>query len=400
MPAIEKTRLDMQRRLVRIANAVLDLEPYRPRTGGAQAEGHCPGISSLDRGEYVMEPSPAAINAIRDFLGRRPISWYPDPDASELRTRLSEYVSLPQDYISCYAGSRLAIEHVFRTYLEAGTEMVISGPVVHSIRVAVRCTGARTIEVEYSDQFNPLIENLVNSITPRTRAIYVGNPNEITGTVFGEAELVFLLAYAERTMIIVDEEYFEFSGRSIADLVARFPNLTVVRSLSKGFGLTSLKAGYILTDPGNLQFIHRIKGENGPDAVAQIAALAALENLDCTREYVADIHQSKKMLGNSLPEIGYQFRMTPADFILLKVADSVYAANFLKSENIQALDLSFANSLKGFLRISIGTPKQTDILLLALSRSAERLATGLNRNRIVEQPGRTKKKSKIPVSAT
>jgi histidinol-phosphate aminotransferase len=389
----------MQRRLVRIANAVLDLKPHKA------SEGRYPrlndmrsGILKLDRNEATVGPSPATIEAIKNFITNRPLNWFPDPDAEELKVKISEYISQPPDYISCYGGTDMALEHLARTYLEQGTEMVISGPVFSSVPVAARSTGARVIEVCHPDTFNPGIETIVEHIGPRTRVIYISNPNDPTGALFSEAELVFLLAYAENVMIVVDESYFEYCGRSAIDLVKRFPNLTIVRSFSNAFGLASMGVGYIISDAQNLDFIRRVKTGYGLSSVAQVAALAALENLDYTREYIVAVNQSRKILSSNLPEIGYEFQMTPANFFLLRISEPEEATGFLEQEGILVRNLNGIEQMGGYLRVTIGTPEQTDGLLLVLSRMAERFATGFNRNRVIERAGKSVTRLKKPVS--
>ncbi|MEE9555087.1 MAG: histidinol-phosphate transaminase [candidate division Zixibacteria bacterium] len=388
----------MQKRLVRVANAVLDLEPYESERRSPNVPSSHSGLLKLDRNETTTGPAPSVIESIKDFLNTKPLNWYPDPDASELKEKIAEYAALPTGYINCYAGVGLALEHIFRTYLETGTEVVISGPVSDDIMKSAQSTGARVVEIDFENPFEPKIEEIVNRITSRTRAVYLKTPNEYTGASFNEAELVFLLAYAERTMIIIDEEFFEFTGRTMADLTARFLNLTIIRSFSGAFGLASLKAAYIITDPENSSFLNRIKGENGPDSIAQIAALSALDNIDYTREYAVGINQSKKALTDNLPDIGYNFRMTSGNFMLLEVSDNAEYIESLDKQGIWVMDLSGMNGLRRFLRITIGTPEQTDKLLLTLSRMAERFATGYNRNRVANAENRIKGEIKKPVS--
>jgi histidinol-phosphate aminotransferase len=328
----------------------------------------------LDGSKAAYQPSPGVAAALNDLLGDKPLNRFPDTDAEELRAKLSEYVLLPPDHISCYAGGRIALEHIFRTYLESGTELIVNSPAPPEVRIMAQSTGARVSEIEHPDPFCPGIENIVNGISTRTRAVYIGNPNEYTGSVFSEAELVFLLAYAERTMVVIDEDYFEFSGRSVVDLTARFPNLAVIRSFSKGFGLASLKAGYIVTGPENLQFIHRIKNDSGPDCISQAAARAALDDLNFVREKMVSLNISKKAIAGRLIAMGYEFRMAPANFFLLKVSDSMKATELLEKEGIRVTDLSDIKGLEGYLRITIGTEEQSERLLVLLDGMAGSLS--------------------------
>jgi len=248
-------------------------------------------------------------------------------------------------------------------------------------------------EVLHDDLFSPGLEAIINNIGKRTRILYIGNPSEYIGSFFTEAELVFLLAYAEHTMMVVDESYFEFSGFTVADRVKKFPNLAIIRSFSHAFGLAGLKAGYVITDPENLSYINRLRSENGIDSFSQIAAEAVLNDPDYMREYVNTVDRSRRLISSNLPEIGYDFYNAPANFFVLRVSDPVSACEFMKNNGVYVKDLSDVKQLEGCIRITIGSPEQTDRLLLLLSRMAERFATGFNRNRIVKPLSRLDKKT-------
>jgi histidinol-phosphate aminotransferase len=378
----------MQRRLVRVANAVLDLEPYHPSNQKPLFLDPALHPLKLDWNESTIPPAPAAVEAIKEFILNGPLNWYPDVEARELRNKLSSYVSLPVDCISCFGGSDMALEYIARTYLEPGTEAIMSAPTYDNFRVFAQSTGASVTPVYHDDHFDPKVETLINHIGPRTRMIYICNPNNPTGGLLTEAEIVFLLAYAERTMVVVDEAYFEFCSRTVADLVNRFPNLVVVRSFSKAFGLAALRVGYALSNPANLEFINRIKVGKNLNALAQAAAVAALDSLNYVREYIVGVNQSKKILTQNLAQIGYRFRLTPANFFLLEVSEARQAIELLEEEGIFVRDQSRVPGLEGYVRVTIGTPDQTDRLLLTLSRLADKLATGANRSAMVETVNR------------
>jgi histidinol-phosphate aminotransferase len=290
---------------------------------------------------------------------------------------------MPVEYIGCYPGTEAALDYICRTFLEPGT-----GPVFRQKLIAARTTGASLIEIRHEDPFSPGIEPVIDSIGKRTRLLYIGNPSDTIGSFFTEAELVFLLAYAEQTMVVVDESYFEFSGLSAIDLVKKFPNLAVIRSFSHAFGLAALKAGYIVTDPENLNYINRLRSEKNVDAVARIAAEAVLDDTGFMLDYVKAVDQSKKMVSASLPEIGYEFYVAPANFIILKVSDSAAAVDFMKNNGVKVRDLSDIRQMGEYIRITIGESETTDNLLLLLSRMAERFATGFNRNKSVKLSSR------------
>jgi histidinol-phosphate aminotransferase len=377
----------MEMKLVRVANTVLDLEPLKEISPIVEANPE-PALLKLDANECTVGPSPAVYEAIESFLHNRPLNWSPNSEADRLKEGLARYVSLPKEAISCFEDSSAADICIARTYLESGTGVVISGPSRDSFKIAAKSTGANVCEVVHDNPADPQIEAIINQIGPRTRLVYIPNPNDISGAMFSEAEIVFLLAYAEGCMVVVNEEHFEYCGLTVADLIMRFPNLIVKRSFAKAFGLGSLPTAYILTDSENLEFINRMKISGNPDAFHQVAATAALEDVTNMRRNMTELNRSRKILYESLPEIGYEFQITPANFFLLKVPDTESATAFLAREGVLVRALSSNDQLEGYLRVTIGTTEQTDRLLMVLSKLAEKMATGYNRHsfiRAIEQ---------------
>jgi len=369
----------MEKRLVRVANAILDLE----RSDAIETAALPDDLLKLDSTESTVGLSSMTREAMKRFIDSPELEKRRDYDV-KLAEKIACYLSLPADNIRCFGGSGQAFDNVARTYLEAGTEIVVNSPASEGITNTASSTGARVIDVWHDNPFETYIEALINSIGPKTRLVYIANPNEYSGACFTEAEIVFLLAYAERIMVVVDEKAFEFCGHSVADLITRFPNLVVIRSFSGAFGIGCAPLEYIITDSDNLSFIDRIGSDINKGLLSQVAALAALDDQSSMREYVDAVEESRKMLWQSLPESGYEFHLASANYFLLKVSDSGRAAKLLLADGILIKRLGAKEKLDGYLRITLGTPAQTDRLLLSLSKHASRLATGFNRNRIPE----------------
>ena len=376
----------MQKRLVRVAGPVLDINP------GPTANRRYPRLTDLrsavlklDRNEMTTAPSPRVIEALHKAIATRPLNLYPDSDAEDLRTKISEYISMSPDYVCCFGGDDIALDSIVRTYLDKDTDIVVNSSDFSSIRHSAASAGARVIDVFHDNPFRPGIESLIEKIGPRTRMIYISNPDDSSGAMFSQAEIVFLLAYAERIMVVVDEAYFEYSGVSVVELTRRFSNLAVIRTFSKAFGLAALRAGYVISDPENLEFIARIRPAVSMGVPDQMAAMAALDDPDYTREYVAQIRRSKEILSSRLPEMGYEFSISPANFFALRVSYAAEAAEALQQEGILVESLAGVKQLENYLRITIGTPDQMDRLLLVLSRIADRFATGLKKNGFIDR---------------
>jgi len=202
--------------------------------------------------------------------------------------------------------------------------------------------------------------------------VYICDPNNPTGAMLSEKEIVRLLELSPQQMFVIDEAYFEFCNQSVAELVLRYSNLVVVRSFSKAFGLAALRIGYVLSDPDNLEYIHRIKVGKNVNFLAQIAAVAALEDLSYTERYIQEISHSKEMLSKGLREFSYEFHITPANFFLIRFKSPKEAILALEEKGIFVRDRSTVPQLEGFVRITIGTTSQTERVLEVLSKLAIR----------------------------
>jgi histidinol-phosphate aminotransferase len=362
----------MEKRLVRIAGALLDMMPQATESGIADI-GSEPNIA---RARYDV--SQAVVNSVNDYLSGNNRGGI--EESGKLRERVAKYVSLPVENARCFSSPETAIETIARTYLEHGAEVVINSPAHKEIAIAAQGTGAKVINIASDSPANPQIETVINHIGPRTRMIFIENPNHVTGAMFSEAEIVFLLAYAESSMVVVDERYFEFSGRTVSDLVKRFPNLMVIRNIAEVHGMGPLCAGYIISDAENLEFVDRIAPSDPNAALAYRAAEAALNDPDCLQRNRVSIERARKLLGQYLPEIGYESISTPTDFLLLKTANMEFALRLFTDSGFRAEPINGIENLTNFVRVELGLPESAETLLMELSLAAGHLATGYNRN--------------------
>ena len=372
----------MQKKYVRIANAILDLEP-RDIDAGSLTSDKNDNTAKSDRSGPIAVADPEVISVLKDRLDGGLLSNSYDPEAVDLRAEISRYTGILPEFIGCFAGEEDALGYISRTFLEPGTEMVVSGPVRAERLITARSTGAAIKAVQYDDPLSPGIEPLIDTIGNRTRIIYIGNPSDTIGSFFTEAELVFLLAYAEQAMLVLDESCFELSGFSAAEFVKKFPNLTVIRSLARPFGLAGMRASYVISDPENIGYFDRLRSDAGIDGVTQAAAFLALERRLYKNDYFQELKTARRNLSSMLPELGYDFFIAPADFFILRVSDPEGSCRHLEKDGVSAIHLKDIRHMEGHIRVAIGNPWRVEELLLILSRMAEKYATGFNRNRVV-----------------
>lgn len=352
---------------VKTARAVMDLAPYKVSNQKPLFMKQSENPLKLDWNESTISPSPKVAEAIFEATTSYNLNWYPDVEARELRQKLSEYTGLETEFISCFGGSDMALEYIVRTYLESGTTVLMSAPTYDNFRVFAQSTGATVIQVTYDNPFEPDVSRLLNSISARARLVYICNPNNPTGAMFSKREIRTMLEKAPQCMFVIDEAYFEFCGETAVNLVKSFNNIIVARSFSKAFGLAALRIGYILSDPENLEYIHRIKVGKNVSLLAQIAAMAALEDEQYTLDYISEINDSKEILTEEMAKLGFEFVITPANFMLVKFADPAKGVEQLENNGIFIRDRSTIPQLEGYVRISIGTLEQTVRLIEALA---------------------------------
>jgi histidinol-phosphate aminotransferase len=372
----------MERQAIRIAPQVLDLaEPAKdPQEALFPTSSETP--LRLDNNESTVAPSPNVINILKKAIDTVSLNNRSDIQARKLRRQLSQYSGVAFDSIACYANQAAALETLARTYLYSGMDALIVGPADNPLSHYASAAGARVINSQFRDPFEPAIEELVSGITQQTRLIYISNPNGVSGATLSEPEIVFLLSYAQGIMVVVDESYYEYCGVTVADLIDRFPNLIVLRTFSKAFGLAGFDTHYLLTCRENMKYLSRLGYGKTPGLLAQVAAGAALDDLYFPADLNRQINESKNMLYEGLTRLGYDFRITSSNFFLLAAANTEHLVKTLAKQNIFVRDISHLNGFQNYVRITIGTPSQAGILLDILSElsSSQKISLKLVRH--------------------
>jgi histidinol-phosphate aminotransferase len=333
--------------------SVAGMKPYVNGNHTAELIRNHKKIIKLDSNEATIGPSPRVMAEILNHLQNGPINWYPDVESSELCARLTTYVSLPVDHILTFNGSDHALETIARTFLSAGDEVVFCEPSYDHFRVYAESCDANLVPVLGVTAQN-LTEKISAAVTERTKIIYLVNPNNPTGLLLSPTTISEVLSTFPEALVVVDEAYFEFTGVSVAPLVSRFSNLIVTRSFSKAFGLASLRCGYLLAKPGLCSQIAKIRVGKSINSLAQVAAAAALDDLEYMTRYVDEVADAKAWILERLNDIGVEAYNTPANFVLFKATDPARVLQTLEAQNVYIRDRSHLPGLSGFLRLSIG----------------------------------------------
>ena len=319
-------------------------------------------IIKLDGNENPYGPSPRAIEAL---AACRAYHTYPDPEQRRLRQALADYLGVAPDQVIAGAGSDELIDLVTRMFVAPGQALLNFPPTFGMYAFSAGVQGAGVVSVPRRPDFSLDLEAIAREATS-ARLIFLVSPNNPTGIAVSEAELMALLGTG--LPVVVDEAYAEFAGESFVPLVSGHPNLMVLRTLSKWAGLAGLRVGYLVAAPEVIEVALKVKQPYSVSVAAEVAALASLADRDHLMKTVGAIVQERERLASALRALEC-FEVTPsrANFLLCRLdgldAKAVRDALAARGIMVRYFDTPL---LRSYIRISVGTPNQTDALLDAL----------------------------------
>ena len=342
---------------------------YRPGKGAAQAEAEH-GITDavkLASNENPWPPVPAVVDAVRSAAGG--LNRYADHRATELRNRLAGWLGVDADQVTVGAGSVTLIQQLFLAYVDPGDEVVYPWRSFEVYPVFSRLTGASDVQVPLDGPVADL-EAVAGAVTPATKLVLLANPNNPTSTAVTVEQIGGLLDdVSAGTLVVVDEAYREFAspalGDPISDLLPHHDNLLVLRTFSKAQGLAGLRLGYGVGHPDVVAAVDVTCVPFSVNAVAQAAALAAIDAIDEITAQAEVIKSERSRVLDELGASGLDVPRSETNFVWLPVGDAtddVYLA--LEKQGVVARPFAGDG-----LRVTIGAPEENDRFLAALERA-------------------------------
>jgi histidinol-phosphate aminotransferase len=343
-------------------------EPGRPIEDVARDFGLNPtDIIKLASNENPLGPSPKALEAIRKTLNG--IYLYPDGNGFNLRNAIAQKLGVQIENVILGNGSNEIIEFLGHAYLSPQDEMVISQYAFAIYEIVGKMFQAKIIEVpalNYGHDLNRMKE----AITSKTKLVFVANPNNPTGTaVSADALKTFIESVSEETLVVIDEAYQEFLTNPLdtPKLIAKHPNLVVMRTFSKAQGLAGLRIGYGIASKEVAASLQKVRQPFQANLLAQEAALAALSDHDHIRKTVQMVNEGKAFLEFEFKKRNLQFLSTSGNFILVKVGDGKKVFEELMREGIIVRPMH-GYRLPEWIRVTIGTLVQNEKFVNALSK--------------------------------
>lgn len=294
---------------------------------------------------------------------------YPDPYQKLIKEKLATIKGVHPDQIFLGNGSDEAIDLIIRAFCEPKEDNIIILPPTYGMyKVAAGINNVGIVEVPLKTDFN-IDENLVfERINDNTKLIFVCSPNNPTGNSLDEGPVMDLLSKFPGC-VIVDEAYIDFSTQqSFVSYIDKYPNLIVMQTFSKAWGLAAMRLGMAFADVPIINVLNKIKPPYNISGLAQEKALEALENESLKSEMVKAILHQKEKLIDQLKGLALVKYIYPSDanFVLVKVDDPEGIYNYLIGEEVVVRDRSRVHLCEGCLRITVGTEDENLILIQKL----------------------------------
>jgi histidinol-phosphate aminotransferase len=334
------------------------MAPYSPPTGGRA------GKLRLDFNENTVGCSPRVIAALQQRIDAGALTIY--PEYSEARKAVADYFQVRPEQFLFTNGTDEAIQVFINTYVDAGQEVLLLRPSYAMYRFYAEVMGAKVREIDYEAHAMEFpLQEVLDAITPETRAVLIANPNNPTGTGVGLLAIERILHRARRAAVLIDEAYYEFSGVTALGEIERVPNLFVCRTFSKVFGMAAMRLGCLFSHPSNIEYLHKAQSPYSVNSVAVLAAQAAVEDRAYVENYVAEVLAARELLCLGLEKLGIGYVPSSANFVLGRFGTRAVAVrDALRGQGILVRDRSY--EAPGCVRITVGTREQTRALLTAL----------------------------------
>ncbi|WP_312790815.1 histidinol-phosphate transaminase [Sphingobacterium sp.] len=296
---------------------------------------------------------------------------YPDPLQHQVKAKLSKIKGVPSENIFLGNGSDEAIDILYRAFCTPGVDNVILVPPTYGMyEVSANINDVAFKKVNLTADYQLDLDGIANAIDAHTKLIFICSPNNPTGNSIRRQDIETILNNFQG-LVVVDEAYINFSAvKSFTQELAEYPNLVVLQTLSKAWGLAALRLGMAFASKEIIAVYNKIKPPYNINQATQDIVLEALDHVDQVNDWIKETVAEREKLVRELLELEYVHHITPSDanFILVKMDQPREVYDYLVQYGIIVRDRSKVELCEGCLRITVGTPAENQILLEKLNQ--------------------------------
>lgn len=353
---------------ISVSENIRSISPYVPGKPIEEVERELgiTGTIKLASNENPLGPSPKAVAAVKKAL--EGLNRYPDGSGFYLSQALAKKYEVKTGQIILGNGSNELIELVVRTFIQPGDEIVSADPSFVVYKMITQAAGGTNVIVPCKDMRHDL-DAMAERITPKTKIVFIANPNNPTGTMNPKPEMDrFMERVPDHVIVGVDEAYFEYVTHAdypdSLDYLKEGRNILALRTFSKIYGLAGLRIGYGITTPEIAELMNKVRQPFNTNSLAQTGALAALADRKHVEKSVALNNEGKQFLSQSFRQLGVPYIPTEANFILFETAlDCKDAYTALMKQGVIVRPMGGKR-----LRVTIGLPEENKRFVAELEK--------------------------------
>jgi len=335
-------------------------------------------IIKIASNENPLGPSKKAVKAMKDIADK--VYFYPDFNSTELKTAIAKHYKLNINNVIVGCGSDELIEIIARLFFTPTDEIVISKHAFTRYQMAVKLMDSKEVIVPMKDGFVHDLKAMAKACNKNTKAVFITNPNNPTGTYNTAKEFEeFLKAlpvnkFGTKPIVISDEAYFEYASYkkdfpNTIKLLQKYPNLIVLRTFSKIYAMAGARVGYGLSSPTIIDYIERIRPPFNVNKFAQAGAIASLQDKAQVTRSLNHVRKEFKFIFTELKKLGIKYVDSVGNFFLMSVAPfkgkEVFQKMLREGVIIRAMD---EYQLYDYVRVTIGTRKENELFLKKIKK--------------------------------
>ena len=302
-------------------------------------------------------------------VGGLDLSRYPDPEAKVLKDRIGERMGLARDQVFVGQGSQEAIDLLIRIFCEPGADSIlVATPTFGMYKVSASSHKVHVLEAPLDERFQLPLQSIQNLWSKSVKLTFLCSPNNPSGNLLDEKDVEFIIRRGPG-IVVLDEAYIDFAGgHSWAERLADHPNLVVLQTFSKAWGLASLRIGVALSSPFINRYLLKIKAPYNVSGPIQKMLLSRIGFSDEVKARAEQLVRNREIFARQLAALEEVERVYPSDanFLLVRFRNSTRAMQGLKEKKIIVRDLSTRKGCHECLRITVGTRDENERVVSTL----------------------------------
>jgi histidinol-phosphate aminotransferase len=342
----------------------------KPKKAVESLKAYDPGLFTgkykLDANENSFEMPKGLQSRIMDKLKKLALNRYPDPSGVQLKATLGRKLGIRPETIVLGNGSDELLEYLMQSYIEPGDRIVVPAPTFEMYKIIGIINGAEVVESQLDKEFDLNEDDILKKAGDgRTKFIFIAYPNNPTGNCFSEEKIMRILENTA-AFVVLDEAYYEFSGRTFIKKMKKYPNLIVMRTFSKAFSMAGLRIGYMTASQDVVDAVNKVRLPYNINSLSQFIASQALAESGEMEKNISTIKAQRDAMFCTLREL-YPVVKSDANFLYIRFGSPIKAKKVFEKSGISIR--MFSNGpAAGWSRITVGKPAENDAVLKILKR--------------------------------